>query len=127
VVDPVSLGIAAAILLATKYGEGLAQSAAAGSWSAIDRLRQRIAAKFRDDEPTSAAIARLASEPTDADREIVAARIEAASVDDDEFRSEVDELVALAREDRKVADFISNAYDNAKVLNMRDNRGSISF
>ena len=125
-IDPVSLGIAAAALLASKFGEELAQTAAAGSWHAVTRVRELIADKFGRETPT--ALAALDQDPTP-ENQVAAAEVITSSVRSDPgFAAELQHLVATARQDRTVEAFIANAYDSAKQVNIHgDNTGTINI
>ncbi|WP_280235992.1 hypothetical protein [Nocardia cyriacigeorgica] len=125
-VDPVSIGAAAVVLLATKYGEGVAQSAAAGTLPVLGRLRERVAARFRDEPDTTAAVARLDTESSHADRAVVAARIDEVAAADPGFRAEVQQLLSVARHDSVVGAHIAQAFDQAKQVNIHgDHHGDI--
>lgn len=128
VVDPVSVGIAAAALLATKFGEELARGAGEGAWSAVKRLRETIAAKFRGDRETESAIDTLGQAPTDEVRSLVTRRITDAVRADPDFGSRVEQLVLLARREPALDTFVAQAFDNAKQVNIRgDNLGPITM
>ncbi|WP_330230971.1 hypothetical protein OHA40_34450 [Nocardia sp. NBC_00508] len=126
--DPVSVGLAAAVLLASKFGEGFAQDAGTSGWNAVNRLRAVIARKFRGDAETESAVAALEASPVEANRSDVAMRITAAARSDVVFAAEIERLVSLASEDRGVNSFVAQAFDNAKQANIRgDNFGSINL
>ncbi len=124
--DPVSLGIAAAALLASKFGEGLAKDAGESAWKAVGRLRELVAAKFRDDREILTA--RAASvDPMLAGQSVMADRVTAAIRRDPAFGSDVERLVTAARQDRTVEVFVAQAFDDAKQINIRgDNSGTIN-
>ncbi|MEV5837553.1 hypothetical protein [Nocardia sp. NPDC052112] len=127
-IDPVSLGIAAAALLASKFGEQLAQTAAAGSWHAVTRLRELIAEKFGGDAETPTALAALDQDPTPENQMAAAEVITSAIRSDPVFAAELRHLVATAKQDRTVEAFIATAYDTAKQVNIRgDNTGTINI
>ncbi|MFI7664852.1 hypothetical protein [Nocardia sp. NPDC049526] len=128
-IDPVSLGIAAAALLASKFGEQLAQTTAASSLHAVTRLRELIAKKFSSDEgETPTALAALDQDPTPQNQVAAAEVITSAARSDPGFAADLQHLVATARQDRTVEAFIANAYDTAKQVNIRgDNTGTINI
>ncbi|WP_019932143.1 hypothetical protein [Nocardia sp. BMG111209] len=126
--EPISLGIAAAALLASKFGEGFAKDAGESGWNAMKHLRTVIAAKLHGDTEAETAVARLATTPTEADRSAVATRIADAAQADPDFGSEVVRLVSLARRDPVADGFVAQAFDHAKQINIRgDNFGSINL
>lgn len=126
--DPVSVGVAAAVLLASKFGEGFAQDAGASSWDAVNRLRQAIAQKFRGDSETERAVVALEASPIAENRSEVATRITAAVRTDPIFATEVGRLVAAAQADPNVNSFVAQAFDEARQVNIRgDNSGSINL
>ncbi|MGY1984299.1 hypothetical protein [Nocardia gipuzkoensis] len=126
--EPVSIGIAAAVLLASKFGESFAQDAGESGWNAVKRLQAVIAAKFRGDAETESAITALVEAPTEDRQSEVATRITSAVRADDVFGAELERLVALARQDNVVSGFLAQAYDHAKQLNIRgDNFGQINL
>ncbi|MEV5835573.1 hypothetical protein [Nocardia sp. NPDC052112] len=127
-VDPVSLGIAAAALLASKFGEGFAQDAGTSSWQAVSRLREVIAKKLGRGGETIAALAVLAENPTPQEQVAAAELVAEAARSDPDFGREVQRLVATARQDRAIEAFVANAYDEAKQVNVRgDNTGTINL
>jgi hypothetical protein len=120
--EPVSLGIAAAALLASKFGERFAQDAGESTWNAVKRLREIVAAKFRGDSETESAVTTLVETPTNEANEaraLVATRIAEAAKTDSSFGAELEQLVTLARRDRTVESFLAQAFDNAKQVNFR--------
>ncbi|MEU0506278.1 hypothetical protein [Nocardia sp. NPDC005998] len=127
-VDPVSLGVAAVALMASKFGDEFASAAATSSWRAVRRLREVIAGKFGHAPETGTAIAALSETSTLQDRTAAAELIASAARSDPEFAAEVQRLVATARQDRAIETFVAQAYDNAKQVNIRgDNIGTISL
>jgi uncharacterized protein (UPF0210 family) len=113
-VDPISLGVAAAALLASKFGEGLAKDAGSSSWHAITRLGELITEKFGHNSETPSALAELERDPSPENQAAVAEVIDAAALSDPGFAGALRQLVTAARVDQKVDTIIANAYDNAK-------------
>jgi hypothetical protein len=127
-VDPVSLGVAAAALLASKFGEELAKNAGSSSWRAVRHLREVIAEKLGHRPETPTALAALAERPTPQDQATATELVASAARSDPDFAREVERLVTTARQDRIIEAFIANAYDNAKQVNIRgDNTGTINL
>ncbi|QBS41320.1 hypothetical protein [Nocardia sp. CS682] len=126
--DPISLGIAAAALMASKYGEELANHAASSSWGAVTRLRELISRKFGDGSESPSALAELERSPTPENQVAAAAVIDGAARNDPGFATELQRLVTAARQDQSVAAIIANASDTAKQANIgRDNLGTINL
>ncbi|WP_216893202.1 hypothetical protein [Nocardia alni] len=127
-VDPVTLGVAAAALLASKFGEGFAKDAGSSSWRAIGRLREVIAVKLGHRVEDPAALGTSAENPTPESQAAVAELVTSAARSDPDFAREVELLVVTARRDRAIEAFVANAYDNAKQVNIRgDNTGTINL
>lgn len=127
-VDPVSLGIAVAALLASKFGEQLAQDAGASSWRAVTRLRAAVAAKFGHVAGTDSGAVMRDDDAVPEVREVSAEAITAAARSDPAFAAELQRLVTVARQDRSIEAFVANAYDTAKQVNIRgDNTGTINL
>lgn len=126
--EPVSLGIAAAALLAAKFGEGFAKDAGESAWSAVRRLREVVAGKLHEDPESGGTTAVVVTSPTVADTSAVAARITAAAAADPRFAAEVERLVAAARQDGTAEVFVAQAFDQARQVNIRgDNTGTINL
>jgi hypothetical protein len=126
--DPVSLGVAAAALLAAKFGEGLAKSAGESAWDAVKRLKALVVARLGTDAAAHQAVSALAETPSPQTQADVADRITAAARADSGFAAELAQLVSLARRDQTVDGFVAAAFDQAKQANIRgDNFGAISF
>lgn len=127
-VEPVSLGIAAAALLASKFGEGFAKDAGSSSWHAVGRLREAIAGRLGWRIENQTALAVLADDLTSREQAVVAELITAAVRSDAVFASEVERLVAAARQDGAIDSFVAVAYDKATQINIRgDNSGPVNI
>ncbi|MBH0775302.1 hypothetical protein [Nocardia bovistercoris] len=125
--DPVSLGIAAAALLASKFGEEIA-TAAADSRRAIARLRALVVEKLGRVAETGAVEAVSGAPAKWEDRANTAERISAAAEADPEFADEVRRLVSSACADGEVEAFVAYAFDHARQVNLRgDNFGVINL
>lgn len=124
--DPVSLGIAAAALLASKFGEELAKDAGASASRAVARLRELVTARFREEPETLTAL--TTSAETAQARAVVAERVGAVAGHDPGFAGDVERLVTAARRDRAAEVFVAQAFDDAKQVNIRgDNTGTINL
>ncbi|MFC9995905.1 hypothetical protein [Nocardia sp. NPDC127526] len=127
-VDPVSLGIAAAALLASKFGERISEQAATSSWHAIGQLRELIARKFGRDPEIPRALAELERNPTLENQVAAAEVIDGAVRTDPSFAAALQQLVDSARQDTSIDVFVANAYDQARQVNIRgDNTGTINL
>ncbi len=123
--EPMSLGIAAAALLASKFGEGLAKDAGESTWNAIKRLREVVAAKLGKHPESDIATTAL---PTTQDTSAVASQIGTAAAADPHFAAEVERLVAAARGNRTLDLFVAQAFDQARQVNIHgDNTGTINL
>ncbi|MGF6886548.1 putative Ser/Thr protein kinase [Nocardia sp. GAS34] len=126
--DPVSLGIAAAALVASKFGEQVAKDAGDTAWHAVERLRKLVADKFRHDPEAVSAITASAESATPEAQAAAAQRIAEAARADSGFAAEVDVLVSAAQKDRSAEIFIAQAFDDARQVNIhRDNTGTINI
>ncbi|WP_433678799.1 hypothetical protein [Nocardia sp. CA-119907] len=106
----------------------MAQTAGTSTWGAIVRLRELIASKFRDDTEAQQAVATLATNPSDGNTADVATRIDRAASTDPQFRTDLQQLVTLARADRTVETIVSQAFDSAKQVNIHgDHHGPITL
>ncbi len=125
--EPVSLGIAAAALLASKFGEGLAKDAGESTWNAVKQLRQEVTAKLHKHSESGTTTTILATSAAE-DQLAFAARITAAAAADPRFAADVERLVAAARQDRAGDLFVAQAFDQARQVNIHgDNTGTINL
>ncbi len=128
IMDPVTLGLAASALLASKFGEGLAKDAGSSTWRAITGLREVIAKKFGHGPETPTALVALEPGASSEEQAAAAEVIDDAVRTDPGFAAAVRQLVDTAREDKTVEVIVANAYDQAKQLNIHGgNTGTITF
>jgi hypothetical protein len=126
--DPVSLGLAAAALLASRFGEEVATVAATNSLRAVSRLREAVVSKFGRVPEAGTAIASLDENATVQDRAAAAEWITSAAASDSGFAAELQHLIATARQDQLIEAFVAQAFDDAKQVNIRgDNAGTINI
>ncbi|MDQ7802690.1 hypothetical protein Q5425_03040 [Amycolatopsis sp. A133] len=127
--DPVTLGLAAAALLASKFGEGFAKDAGSAAWNGVTRLRDAVAAKFKGKPDDETALQQALADPHDVElRDSLAKRITAAATDDDGFRTSLVELVGQVRRDPDAQTVIAQATGQAKQVNIAgDNHGGITL
>lgn len=124
-----TLGLAAAALLASKFGEGFAKDAGSAAWNGVKRLRDAVAAKFKGQPDAETTLQRALAEPHDMGRrQALAERITAAAADDAEFSAALAEVVGQARRDPSAQTVIAQATEQAKQVNIAgDNHGGISL
>ncbi len=120
--DPASLGVAAASLLAAKFGEGFAKDAGESTWNVVKRLQEVVEARLRKYPETDTATTTLATPLED-----TAARLTAAIRIDPLFAAQVEQLIVAAQRDRATGIFVAQALDHARQINIRgDNAGTIN-
>jgi Flp pilus assembly protein TadD len=127
--DPVTLGLTAAALLASKFGEGFAKDAGSAAWNGVKRLRDTVAAKFKGQPDAETTLQRALAEPHDTGLRVsLAERIATAATDDAEFRASLAEIVEQARRDPSAQTVIAQATDQARQVNIAgDNHGGITL
>ncbi|MBY8862280.1 hypothetical protein K7711_37815 [Nocardia sp. CA2R105] len=126
--DPISLGVAAAALVATKFGEQFAKDAGDTAWHAVERLRNLVTDRFRREPEIGSAITALTDAPTLEAQAVVAQRIADTAREDSGFASEIDGLVTAARQNRPVEIVVAQAFDDARQVNVHgDNTGTINI
>lgn len=127
--DPVTLGVAAATLLVSKFGEGFAKEAGSSAWNGVKRLRDAVAAKFKGKPDDETALQHVLADPQDAElRAALAQRITAAAAADAGFRSSLAELVEQARREPGAQTVLAQATDHAKQINIAgNNHGGITL
>lgn len=127
--DPVTLGLAAAALLASKFGEGFAKDAGSAAWNGVKRLRDAVAAKFKGQQDAETTLERALADPRDTGlRDALAERITAAAAEDAQFRALLAEIVGQARREPGSQTVIAQATEHAKQVNIAgDNHGRITL
>jgi hypothetical protein len=128
--DPVTLGVAAAALLISKFGEGFAKDAGSAAWSGLSRLHELVISKFRGNPEAKRALELATASPPqdDVSRSALAEQITAAAVDDPRFYDSLAELVQEARRDPAAQTVIAQATGHAKQVNIAgDNHGGITL
>jgi hypothetical protein len=115
--DPLSLTVAA--LIASNMLEGAADEAGRGAWHAVGRLAGTVRAQFSGDDAAERALAAVEEAPSDEVRvRALAASIQQRMESHETFRRTVEELVADARRDPRVAQFIHVDGDVERVVNI---------
>lgn len=127
--DPVTVGLAASVLLASKFGEGFAGKAGESTWAALGKLWKLVADKLAGNPEGTAALDSLAVQPQSTERQrAVAEKITAAVRADASFASEAADLVTLARRNPQAEILVATAFDSAKQVNIAgDNFGAITL
>mgnify|MGYP003687775415 CR=1 FL=1 len=126
--DPISIGVAAAVLLASKFGEGLATDAGTSAWQSTKRLYELVTTKFKGDHAAESAVAMLTTTPTEDSVAMVADLITTAIQADRNFGSEVEGLVSRTNKAKSRESFYAQAFEHAKQVNIRgDNCGQINL
>ncbi|MGW5514330.1 hypothetical protein [Nocardia africana] len=127
-VEPVSLGLAAAALLGSKFVEGLAKDAGSSSWRAVVSLRDLVVAKLGNRPENVLALTELERDPSPDNRASVAEIIDEAGRADPGFAAAARQLIDAARADKSVDVFVAQAYDQAKQVNIHGgNSGTINL
>lgn len=109
--EPVTIGLAAAALLATKFGEGVAQNAGESVWGAVKGVLTR---KFRADDEVTQALESAEIAPNRENLTILTRSIVDASSVDEQFRIELAELLNKVPHNSSLTNINAQAYDNAK-------------
>jgi hypothetical protein len=114
--DPATLALTAAGLLAKKALEAAAGKAGEGAWAGLGRLREAIWAKFRGDPEATEALERLEAKPDSQARtaelaEVLQPRLEA----EPQLVAELTRLVEEAKAEPQAAAFVTTVQDNARV------------
>lgn len=125
--DPVTIGLATAALLASKFGEGFAEGAGDRAWNVIAKLRAIVSRKLAGDKAGEAALAQLEAGPPEAVHiRQLAELLEPKLTDDPDFAVQLAALVAQAQEDPATSALIATATGQAKQVNIaRDHIGDI--
>jgi len=127
--DPATLGVVAAALVATKFGEGFASEAGRSAWLKIQQVTQAVRERLGRSAAQQAALAELDESPDDLDRRsVVAAHVQREAESDPEFAARLEALVRDASSDEAARTLIAHASGNAKQINIAgNNAGPITF
>ncbi|MGW1781903.1 hypothetical protein ACWCQQ_22570 [Streptomyces sp. NPDC002143] len=127
--DPATLGVVAAALVATKFGEGFASEAGRSTWVKIQGVAQAVRERLGRSDSHRAALAELDANPEDADRRAaVAVQVQREAESDPEFAARLFTLVGDARTDTGAQTLIAHASGNAQQINIAGNSvGPITF
>jgi len=114
--DPATLALTAAGLLAKKALEAAGGKAGEGAWATLGRFAETIRAKFRGDPEATETLDRLEAKPESQARtaelaEILQPWLEA----DPQLVAELTRLVEQAKAQPQTAAFVTTVQDNAQV------------
>jgi hypothetical protein len=114
--DPATLALTAAGLVAKKALEAAGGKAGEGAWAALGRIREAIRSKFKDDPEATETLERLEAKPDSPARtaelaEVLQPRLEA----DPQLVAELTRLVEEAKAEPQTASFVTTVQDNARV------------
>jgi hypothetical protein len=114
--DPATLALTAAGLVATKALEAAGGKVGEAGWAALGRIREAIWSKFRGDPEATETLERLEAKPDSPARtaelaEVLQPRLEA----DPQLVAELTRLVEAAKAEPQTASFVTAVQDNARV------------
>jgi hypothetical protein len=114
--DPATLALTAAALVAKQALEAASGEAGKTAWQALGRIAQTIRGWFAGDREAAGTLDRLEAKPTSQARaaelaEVLQPRLEA----DPRLVAELTRLVEQARADPQTASFVTTVQDNARV------------
>jgi hypothetical protein len=114
--DPATLALTAAGLVAKKALEAAGGKAGEGAWAALGRIRESIWSKFRGDPEATETLERLEAKPDSQARtaelaEVLQPQLEA----DPQLLAELTRLVEEAKAEPQMASFVTTVQDNARV------------
>lgn len=114
--DPATIALTAAGLLAKKALEAAGGKAGEGAWAVLGRIREAIWSRFRGDQEATEALERLEAKPDSQARtaelaEVLQPRLEA----DPQLVAELTRLVEEAKAQPQTAAFVTTVQGNAQV------------
>jgi hypothetical protein len=115
--DPATIALTAAGLLATKALEAAGGKAGEGAWAALGRIADAVRRRFGGDPEVTEAVDRLEAKPTSEARtaevaEVLGDRLQA----DPSFAQELERLIEQAKAaSPQAASFVTTVQDNAQV------------
>jgi hypothetical protein len=122
--DPASLGVAAAALIASGAAGQFATQLGDGAWAALHRLVGLVRRTFADSSSGEAVERLTTARGTDDDRRVVAGAIEERAREDEAFLGEVRDLVAAAG---ATVIITAQATDNARQVNVGTVFGDVNL
>lgn len=114
--DPATLALTAAGLVAKKALEAAGGKAGEGAWASLGRISEAVRARFRGDPEATEALQRLEAKPDSQARtaelaEVLQPRLEA----DPQLLAELTRLVEEAKAAPQAAAFVTTVQGNAQV------------
>ena len=114
--DPATLALTAAGLVAKKALEATGGKAGEGAWATLGRIAEAIRSRFRGDAEVTETLDRLEAKPDSQARtaevaEVLQPRLEA----DPQLVAELTRLVEEAKAEPQTASFVTTVQDNARV------------
>jgi hypothetical protein len=114
--DPVTLALTAAGLIAKQALEAAGGKAGEGAWAGLGRLAQTIRRRFAGDHEVTETLDRLEAKPTSAARTTDLAEVLGPRLDADPgLVAELTRLVEQVKGDPQTASFVTTVQDNAQV------------
>lgn len=123
--DPVTLSVAAVMLLVT----GFTQEAGKSAWEAVQNVGHAVATRLGRHDDQRRALAELKADPDDpAKRAVVTDYVRRDVEADAEFATHLASLIAAVQENKTGRILIAQATGNAKQVNVTgDNTAPITF
>jgi hypothetical protein len=127
--DPVSLGVATAALLASGVGTGAATKAGEALWGLVQRLANSVRDGFARHSHSAVALDRLGTSAQLAgDQADVSRAIAMVASSDTAFRDILTTITKELESQHRDQQAVAFAFDQAKQVNIQgDNSGPISF
>jgi hypothetical protein len=114
--DPATLALTAAGLVAKKALEAASGEAGKTAWQALGRIAQTIRGWFADDREATETLDRLEAKPTSQARTAELAEVLQPRLDaDPRLVAELTRLVEETKADPQTAAFVTTVQDNARV------------
>jgi hypothetical protein len=114
--DPATLALTAAGLLAKKALEAAGGKAGEGAWATLSRIAETIRSKFRDDPEATETLDRLEAKPESQARTAELAEVlQPQLAADPDFAKALAQLVEQAKAEPQTASFVTTVQDNARV------------
>jgi hypothetical protein len=114
--DPATIALTVAGLLATKAAEAAADQAGKGAWGALTRLAEAVRARFGGDPEVTQTLDRLDAKPTSqVPTQELAEVLQPRLAADPEYTAELARLVDQAKTDPRVGTLVTLIQGNAQV------------
>jgi hypothetical protein len=114
--DPATIALTVAGLLAKKALEAAAGKAGEGAWAALGRIADAVRARFHGDREVTDTLERLEAKPTSQGRtQELAEVLQDRLATDRGFAVELARLIEEAKAEPQTAAFVTTVQDNAQV------------